>query len=104
MGKTCTIQKESCGFKCTSYDGSISKDVTIKKGSNAWDGLRKVVKEGVWCESCAEDGLRKINGLQDIVNLGIGEKKKPHDAENLKQFVNEVNCAYRTCKERGDCI
>ena len=104
MGKSCSIDKEICGFRCTSYDGSIGSDITIKKGSNAWDGLRKVVNDGVWCDSCRDDGLRKVNGLQDIVNLGIGENTKPFDAKNLKKFVDEVNCAYDTCKKRGNCI
>jgi len=105
MGKKCSITKELCnGFGCTGYDGTIEKDILIPKNSNAWDGITKVIKEGVWCTSCKEDGIKRVSALHDIVNLGIGEQKKPFNAHNLKNFMDEASCVYNKCKARGDCL
>lgn len=98
MGLKCSINKETCeGFSCTEFDGKI------KNGKNAWDEIRKVVDE-IPCQTCKEDGLKRVSALQDVVNLGIGERTKPFNPKNLKEFVDDVNCVYNTCKERGDCI
>ena len=98
MGKKCSIKAELCkGFQCTGFDGMLPD------GKNAWKEIENVVKK-IPCDSCKDDGLKRISGLHDIVNLGIGEQKKPFNPSNLKQFVSDVNCVYDKCKARGDCV
>lgn len=105
MGKKCSITKELCqGFQCTGYDGTIAKDIIIKKDSNAWDALTKVVDEGVWCDSCKEDGKKRLSAMHDIVSLGIGERKTPFNPNNLRTVMQEMTCVYEKCKMRGDCV
>lgn len=97
MGKKCNIKQEICqSFRCTNFDGKL------ENGKNAWDELGKVVDK-IPCDSCKEDGKKRLSGLHDIVNLGIGEIKKPFDKKNLKKFVQETNCVYSKCVKNGEC-
>ena len=102
MGRVCNLKSESCGSKCTGYDGTMGKTVTIPKNSNAWDGLRKVVQDGVWCDTCRDDGVKRLSGLQDAVNLSIGEKSA-FNAKNFNDFADWVKCTRDACKKDGRC-
>lgn len=102
MGKACNVKTETCGSRCTGYDGTMAKTVVIPKGSNAWDGLTKVVKDGVWCDSCRDDGTRRLSGFHDTVNLSIGEKKA-FDKKNFNEFADWVACTRNACKKDGRC-
>lgn len=97
MGIKCEIKKESCGFNCTSFDGKLSN------GKSAWGEIDKVI-EKIPCETCRDDGKRRVSALHDIVNLGIGETKKPFNKMNLKKFIDEANCVYSKCKAEGNCL
>lgn len=96
MGKVCTVEKEK-GGKCTGYDGTLDKDIKLSKGDNAWDSLHRVIEEGVWCESCKNDGLKGLSAWHDVVNITIGETTKAHNPKNLLQFQNRVNQAVQAC-------
>ena len=97
MGIKCNIESEACGFRCTGFDGKLAN------GQNAWKKLESVVKE-IPCESCRDDGLKRLSGMHDMVNLGLGEQKKPFDAKNFKKFKDDLDCVYAKCKARGDCL
>ncbi len=86
MGKSCTIHKER-GGNCTAFDG------ILPNGKNGWEELRKVIKK-IPCDSCREDGLENLSGLQDIVNISIGERDEPFDYENLKKFVKKLKTVW----------
>lgn len=97
MGKKCNIKQEICqSFKCTSYDGKL------ENGRNAWGELDKVMDK-IPCESCKDDGKKRLSGLHDIINLGIGETKKPFNKKNLKKFVEETLCVYKKCVKNKEC-
>lgn len=97
MGLKCNIKAELCkGFGCTSYDGKLPN------GKNAWQEIDKVIDK-IPCETCKDDGKKRMSGLHDIVNLGIGETKKPFNNDNLKKFVKEVNCVWNECVKNGNC-
>ena len=87
MKQECTIADERCGFKCTGFDGT-----------DVWEKLHKLPKE-IECETCAVHADELFTGVHDVVNIGLG--KKVHNPKNLTKFVNEVNCAYNTCKKEG---
>lgn len=84
MGKSCSIETESCGFKCTGYDGS-----------HIWKKLHDLVK-GVECDTCREHAIKLMSGLHDHVNAGLGEKM--YDEKNYEKFVNEVICVHDSRK------
>lgn len=90
MGNRCTIATESCGFQCTGYDGS-----------HRWAEMHAIV-DGIECGTCRDHAKKSFSGFHDFINAGLGEKI--YDKQNFKQFVHEVNCAYDSCKARGDCV
>ena len=94
MGKSCSIESETCGFKCTAWDG------VLENGKSAWKEIDKVI-ESIPCDTCKEHAKPVMSGVHDLVNVGLGEK--PFDEKNFKKFVNEVNCVYDKCKEDGRC-
>ena len=89
MGNTCSIASETCGFQCTNYSGA-----------HVWKKLHAAV-ESIECGQCQEHAVKMMKGLHDTVNAGLGEKI--YDKKNFRQFVNEVNCVYNACVERGHC-
>lgn len=86
---SCKIKDETCGFRCTGYDGSA-----------VWKKLHAAVLE-IDCEECREHGKDLISGVHDLVNVGLG--KNAHNAENFARFADEVACAYAKCKASGRC-
>lgn len=89
MGKTCSVHTESCGFQCTGYDGS-----------HRWKEMHAIV-DGIECETCRDHAVKAFSGFHDFVNAGLGEEI--YDKANFEHFVNEVKCAYDTCKRSGRC-
>ena len=89
MTNTCTIQKETCGFKCTGYEGA-----------KIWDKRMKVTKE-IECETCRNHAMIDESAYHDHVNTGIGQK--PHNLENYKRYVKEVKCVFDECIKSGRC-
>ena len=85
----CNMKNESCGFRCTGYDGS-----------KVWKKLHDLPKE-IDCEECSGHADSLFKGLHDAVNLGLG--KKPHDSKNFSKFAKEIACAYDRCKSDGLC-
>lgn len=85
----CSIEGESCGFKCSGWDGS-----------EYWAKLHKVVQD-IPCELCREDAIPNMSGFHDFVNVGLG--KEPYDPKNFKDFAHRVKCAYDRCKAEGHC-
>lgn len=85
----CTIKGESCGYRCTGYNGS-----------KIWKKIHDLPKE-IECEECSSHADSNFKGLHDAVNLGLG--KKPYDADNFSKFAKEVQCSYNRCKEMGLC-
>ena len=94
MGKSCSIETETCSFKCTGWNGILDN------GKSAWKEIDKVI-ESIPCDTCKEHAKPLMSGLHDVVTVGLGEK--PYDSKNLKKFVDEVNCAYDRCKQDGRC-
>jgi len=95
---SCQIKNEICGGKCTSYDGTISKDILIKKNSNAWDARRRIINEGIWCESCRDDANKLETFDHDVVNARIG--KTIQDKQNFKKHFDMIKCI---CNKTGVC-
>ena len=85
----CHKDNESCGFRCTGYDGS-----------KVWDKLHKLPKE-IECEECSSHADSLFKGLHDAVYIGLG--KKPHDSKNFSKVAKEIECAYKRCKSNGEC-
>lgn len=85
----CNLKNETCGFRCTGYDGG-----------KVWKDLHSAV-EKIDCEECREHGKDLISGVHDLVNVGLG--KKAYDAGNFAKFADEVACAYSKCKMDGRC-
>lgn len=85
----CDLKNETCGVKCTGYDGS-----------HIWKKIDRVVSE-IECEECQVEGKKKINFIHDVVNLGLG--KKAYDKDNFTQIFNQIQCIYKTCKKEGRC-
>jgi hypothetical protein len=85
----CSIEGETCGFKCSGWDGS-----------DYWKKLHDTVKD-IPCDLCREDAVPNMSGFHDFVNVGLG--KDPYDAANFKKFAKKVQCAYETCKADGRC-
>lgn len=80
----------SCGFKNTGM-----------KYGDVWDGINKLIDDKVGCEECNIHGHEMINGLRDVVKVGIGGTA--YDKKQLAKFVSEVTCAYEHCKSDGRC-
>ena len=90
MGNQCSIQTETCGGKCTGYDGS-----------HRWKQMHEIV-EGIECDSCRQDGIKSFSGYHDFVNVRIGEK--PFDEPNFLEFCDQVACTKASyCKRTGRC-
>lgn len=89
MGNACNIETESCGYSCTGYNGS-----------HRWKQLHKIVDE-IECETCREHAVKDMSAFHDIVNAGLGEKI--YDKNNLKRYVEQVNCVYDRCSKEGRC-
>jgi len=102
MGLKCDIKKEICGGICTGWDGIISEKVIIPANTNAWDGL-KLYAEHIPCEECKPKGIKKLSAIQDQTNLSIGERAKPFDHDNFRDFTKDIVCTWNKCVERGDC-
>ena len=85
----CHISKETCGFRCTGYDGG-----------KVWSKLHAAVEE-IECEECQHHGRGLISGVHDLVNVGLG--KTAYDKKNFAKFADEVACAYSKCKMDGRC-
>ena len=92
--KSCSIESETCGFKCTEWDG------ILENGKSAWKEIHNIV-DSIPCESCREHAKPVMSGVHDFVNVGLGQK--PHDDKNFKKFVNEINCVYDECVKSGRC-
>ena len=89
MGINCSVDKER-GGRCTSYDGIIPEKITIPANTNGWTAHR-TINEKIPCDSCKNDALDNFSGLQDLVNLSIGEIDRPYDEDNFWKFVDKVN-------------
>jgi len=86
---SCTIKDESCGVKCTGYEGG-----------EVWKKIDKDV-DSIPCDECKSHGKILVSGIRDVVSLGLG--RKAHDPKNFDKFVKEVNCINNTCKKEGRC-
>ena len=89
MTNTCTIQKETCGFKCTGYEGG-----------KVWTARMKETKK-IECETCRDHAVKDESGYHDHVNTGLGQK--PHNLSNYKRYVIEVKCVFDECIKSGRC-
>lgn len=85
----CNLKSETCGFKCTGYDGG-----------NIWNEIHKIPKK-IECESCADHAKDILNGVHDLVNAGLG--KKTFDKKNFNKFADEVQCVRDKCKRENRC-
>lgn len=86
---SCNLKNESCGFRCTGYDGS-----------KQWKKIHAAADE-IECEECRVHGKALMSGAHDTVNINLG--KKPYNAKNFVQFAKEVQCALNRCKSDGYC-
>ena len=59
------------------------------------------IVEGIECETCRDHAVKAFSGFHDFINAGLGEEI--YDRRNFKQFVDEVQCAYNSCKAAGRC-
>ena len=89
MTSTCTIKTETCGFKCTGYEGG-----------EMWTRRMNLVKK-TECETCRDHGIKYESGYHDHVNIGIGGK--PHNLANYERYVKEVKCVHDECVKSGRC-
>ena len=89
MTNTCTIEKETCGFKCTGYEGA-----------KIWDNRMKETKK-IECEVCRDHAVKDESAYHDIVNMGLGQK--PFDLKNVKRFVKQNDCVLDECVKSGRC-
>ena len=102
MGLSCTLKNEVCGAKCTPYDGIVTKDIIIKKGSNMWEA-RKILHDDIWCESCRESAQKKEQFTHDMTNYSIGEQKQMKDPKNFKEVLDLGICVWNHCVKNGNC-
>ena len=83
------MKDETCGFKCTGYDGS-----------DIWNKRMEITKQ-ISCETCKDHAIHDESGLHDHVSAGLG--KPVYDKENYNRFVDEVICVRNACKKDGRC-
>ena len=101
MGTTCNLKSETCGSKCTGYDGTAAQEIIIRKGENLWNGMARAIEKGVWCDTCREDGSKRFSGLHDTVTLSLGEEA--FDSKNFNEFADWVDCTRNACRKDGRC-
>jgi len=89
LTNTCTIKDETCGFKCTAFEGA-----------DVWKKRMDITKK-IECDVCRDHAVKNEKGIHDHVSVGLG--KKPFDKNNYTNFVKEVNCVFDTCKKSGRC-
>ena len=85
----CHMKNESCGFRCTGYNGSA-----------VWEELHRLPKK-IDCAECSDHADFEFRGLHDHVNLGLG--KQAYDKQTYNEWVNEVQCTFNRCKKEGRC-
>lgn len=85
----CHLKNESCGFRCTGYDGS-----------HVWRKIHQAA-ESIECEECRIHGTDLMKFAHDIVNAGLG--KPVYDKDNFHKMLHEANCAANSCKLNGKC-
>jgi len=85
----CDMKDDNCGLECTGYDGAQD-----------WKEIRKIV-EDIPCERCSDSGVKKIDFVHDIVNLGLG--RKAFDKENFHKELARANCVSEKCLSEGRC-
>ena len=86
---SCDLKNETCGFKCTGYEGS-----------KVWKKLHQLPKE-IGCSECAAHADELFTGVHDAVNIGLG--KKIQNPKNFEKFAKEIACTYNKCKKDGTC-
>jgi len=90
LTEQCNLKNEVCGGRCTGFEGA-----------QAWKNRRIAIDKDVDCKSCNEEAHLMETFSHDLVNVRLG--KKTHDKKNFHKFVEIVNCAAATCKEKGTC-
>lgn len=91
LANTCTIQKETCGFKCTGFEGK-----------HIWDERMKITKS-IECESCRDHAVKDESAYHDHVSAGLG-KNELHNEENYLRYADEVACVRAAyCKRTRRC-
>jgi len=85
----CKVGQEVKGFQCTGSDESAT-----------WKKLHNVHKK-MNCDHCANETFRFVNGLHDMVNMGLG--KKAHTVKDFHYLRNKLNDVNNACQTDGRC-
>lgn len=84
---SCNLKNESCGWKCTGYEGS-----------HIWKAIRDSVNK-IECETCKEDGLKLVSFMQDVVHVGLG--LPIFDKKNFESMSKRLECIISKSKDHG---
>lgn len=86
----CDLKNETCGFRCTGYDGK-----------QVWKKRMDAIKKDTDCESCKDHAIKHESFSHDHVNAGLG--KKVFDKKNYHQTIKEILCVQSSCLKDGRC-
>ena len=85
----CKPGKEVKGFLCTGSDES-----------KTWNKLHNIHKD-MDCNHCANETFRFMNGLHDMVKMGLG--KKPQTVKEFHYLRNKMEAVHAVCSINGSC-